>query len=124
MIRIASPAALSARRPRKKTPASAPAGPSPPAPLHLELARKVEGLPRDLGCVLIGLGAVGVAIPGPIPPGASFVLLGVIFLRPGLIVRFAGSLARRFPRLFRFLIAFVDDLRTDLRRRYPGSVGC
>lgn len=95
-----------------------------PTALHLELVRKLEGLPRDLGIVLIGVGTVGIAIPGPIPPGASFVLLGVVFLRPGLITRFAGPIARRFPRLFRFLIGFVDDLRRDLGRRYPGAVAC
>jgi len=97
--------------------------PRPPA-LHLELARKVEGLPRDLGWTLIGLGAVGIAIPGPIPPGTSFVLLGALFLRPSLLAKFAGPLARRFPKLFRFLIGFVDDLRADLERRYPGCVRC
>jgi hypothetical protein len=121
---IASPAAPSARRTRLKAPRRAPARPSAPAPPHLELTRKVEGLPKDMGVVLIGLGVVGIAIPGPIPPGASFVLLGVLFLRPGLIAKLAGSLARRFPRVFRFLIGFVDDLRTDLGRRYPNSVGC
>jgi len=67
---------------------------------------------------------IGIAIPDPIPPGASFVLLGVLFLRPGLIVRFAGPIARRFLRLFRFLIGFVDDLRRGLQRRYTGPVGC
>jgi hypothetical protein len=31
---------------------------------------------------------------------------------------------RRLPKLFRLLIGFVDDLRADLERRYPGSVRC
>jgi hypothetical protein len=93
-------------------------------PLHIELARQLEGLPRDLGIVLLGLGTIGVAIPGPVPPGASFVMLGAVLLRPGLLARFAGSLAARFPRLFRFLIDFVERLRIDLKRRYPGSIGC
>jgi hypothetical protein len=90
--------------------------------LHLELARKLDGLPRDVGVALIGLGTIGIAIPGPIPPGVSFVLLGTVFLWPRLIARLAGPLARRFPRLSRFLIDFVDDLRTDLERRYPGII--
>jgi hypothetical protein len=121
---IHSPAALAVRR---RSPATAAGGPSctaPSTPLHLRLARKVEGLPKDVGVILLGLGALGIAIPGPIPSGASFVLLGVLFLRPGLIVRFAGPLAGRFPRLFGFLIDFVDHLRIDLERRYPGSAGC
>ena len=124
MTTVASPAAPTSHRPRTAAPNRRPARPSEPAPLHLELARKVEGLPRDLGWVLIGLGAVGIAIPGPIPPGASFVLPGVLFLRPGLMAKLAGPLARRFPRLFRFMIGFVDDIHADLERRYPGSVRC
>jgi len=75
-----------------------------------------------VGIALIGLGAMGIAIPGPVPPGASFVLLGLVFLKPGLLARFAEPLARRFPRVFRFLIGFVDHLRIDLERRYPGAV--
>jgi hypothetical protein len=75
-----------------------------------------------VGVALIGLGAIGIVIPGPIPPGTSFVVLGVLFIWPGLLARFAGSLARRFPVLFRFLIGFVDHLQIDLERRYPGSV--
>jgi hypothetical protein len=93
-------------------------------PLHLELARQLEGLPRDLGTVLLGPGAIGVAIPGPIPAGPSFVVMGAVLHQPGLLARFARSLAARFPRLFRFLIGFVDRLRIDLERRYPGSIGC
>jgi hypothetical protein len=73
---------------------------------------------------LIGLGVIGVVIPGPIPPGASFALLGVVFVWPGLLARFAGPSARRLPRLFRFLIGFVDDLQIDLDQRYPGAVSC
>lgn len=119
MTRLRTPPATTASSRQRPSIAAEPA-----TDLHLELARKLEGLPTDLGIALISLGVIGVAIPGPIPPGASFVLLGVLFLRPGLIVRFAGPIARRFPRLFRFLIGFVDDLRLALERRYPGSVGC
>jgi hypothetical protein len=121
---IHSPAAPTVQRRRPAIAAGGPSCTAPSAPLHLRLARKVEGLPKDVGVVLLGLGALGIAIPGPSPPGASFVLLGVLFLRPGLIVRFAGPLAGRFPRLFGFLIDFLDHLRIDLERRYPGSVGC
>lgn len=118
---MTSPRTPATTPPRRERP-SIESGSAPA--LHLELARKVEGLPKDLGVALIGLGVIGIAIPGPIPPGASFVLLGLVFLRPGLIVRFAGPIARRFPRLVRFLIGFVDDLRLALERRYPGSAGC
>jgi hypothetical protein len=91
-------------------------------PLHLELAKKLGGLPPDLGVALMGLGLVGMVIPGPIPPGASFVLLGAAILSPGLAARFGGCLEGRLVGLLRLLIDFVDRLRTDLRKRYPGSV--
>ena len=70
----------------------------------------------------MGLGAVGVVIPGPVPRGASFVLVGAAFVWPGLIARFGGRFARWFPRILRVLIGFVDYLRYDSERRYPGSI--
>jgi hypothetical protein len=94
----------------------------PPLPPHQELARQLEGLPKDLGVTLVVLGIFGVVILGPIPPGFSFILMGVIALRPTLIERSGASLARRWPRLLRILIGLVAGFRRDLARRYPGSV--
>ena len=91
-------------------------------PLHRELAEKLSGLPRDLAVALISLGVVGVAIPGPVPLGSSFVVLGTVVLWPGLLVRTGGPLARRCPWVFRVLLDFTDHLRADLERRYPGSL--
>jgi hypothetical protein len=93
-----------------------------PAALHRELAGKLDALPKDLGVALVGLGLVGVLIPGPVPLGASFILMGAAFLWPGSLARFGGWLARRLPGIFRLLIDFVDHLGSDLNRRYPGSV--
>jgi hypothetical protein len=70
---------------------------------------------------LITFGLVGVAIPGPVPLGTSFVILGTVVLWPGVLARTGGPLARRCPRLFRVLVDFSDDLRADLERRYPRS---
>lgn len=90
-------------------------------PLHCQLADTIGSLPKDLAVMLISLGVVGVAIPGPIPPGASFILLGTVILWPGVLVRTGGPLAHRFPRVFRMLINFASDLHEGLDRRYPGS---
>jgi len=97
-------------------------GDRPPAirpGLHLELSRQVSGLPRDIGAILIGLGAIGVAIPGPIPSGTPLLAMGLVASFPRLIARLGGPMARRFPKLFRFLVDFVARLRIDLSRRYP-----
>ena len=93
-----------------------------PAALHRELARKLDALPKDIGVALMGLGALGVVIPGPVPLGASFILVGMAILSSGVIARFGGWLARRIPGTFRFLIEVIDRLFCDLNGRYPGSV--
>jgi hypothetical protein len=90
--------------------------------LHHDLAEKLGSLPKDLGVSLISLGVIGVVIPGPVPLGASFILLGTVALCPGLLARTGGPLARRCPRVFRVLIDFTDHFRADLARRYPGSL--
>jgi hypothetical protein len=95
---------------------------APDESLHLELARQLGGLPMDLGTSLLVLGTFGVIIPGPVPPGLSFILLGLVVLRPSILARTGGPLARRFPRAFHILISLVTQFRSDLARRYPGSV--
>jgi hypothetical protein len=81
-----------------------------------------DSMPASVWVALLGLGAVGVVIPGPVPLGASFVLMGAALLWPGFLARFGGWLARRLPGIWRVPIAFVDPLRSDMQRRYPGSV--
>jgi hypothetical protein len=117
---MTSPLTRAAKSPRGRPVGAKPIAARPD--LHLDLARQIEGLPRDLGAMLIGLGAVGIAIPGPIPSGTPFVAVGLICSFPRLIARFGGPLGRRFPKLFRFLVDFVARLRLDLRRRYPECV--
>ena len=92
----------------------------PPVPLHIELAQKLAGLPPDVGALLVGAGAAGLIIPGPIPPGTPFLVLGTVILCPALVVKLGAWLARKWPALFRFMIAFIHRFRLQLARRYPG----
>jgi hypothetical protein len=110
------------RRPRR-TAKKTTRRPSMPEP-GLALARIIESLPKDLGIVLIGLGTIGIVIPGPVPAGASFVLLGTLLCWPRLLMKLSGPLARRFPRLLRMFAMFLDRLTIDLERRYPTVVAC
>lgn len=120
-----------ARAASRKAPRGVRAGPPAHGPglsiahdesrLHHDLARKLAELPHDLGYAMLILGVVGVAIPGPVPMGTPFVVLGTIVLWPGLLARTGGPLARRCPCIFRILVDFADHLRSDLERRYPGS---
>ena len=122
MKKARSSAAHAKKRAKPVEAAPKPSVRSPATPLHLELAEQLEGLPRDVGIVLLGVGTVGVLIPGPIPPGLSFVVLGALFLLPRLVARFGGWMARAWPFLFRVLIGLIERLRTGLQRRFPGSI--
>jgi hypothetical protein len=93
---------------------------APGAP-HRELANRLRGVPKEVGVILLGIGVVGVAVPGPIPPGLPVVLLGTCILCPS-IVSLLGRLARTFPRLFQVLSRFIERLMLDLERRYPAPV--
>ena len=116
-----TPPAAACKQKRRAAKAPRPACPPSSEPPHIQLAQKLELLPRDVGVALMGLGTAGVVIPGPIPPGFSFVLLGSVFVFPRLIARFGGWLSAKCPSAFRLLIAFVDHLHVDLAMRYPGS---
>ena len=82
-------------------------GECPPPLLHIELAQQLDSLPKDLAVALLVLGSCGVVIPGPVPPGFSFVLLGTVAIRPSLLMHGGGCLARRFPKVFWVLIRFA-----------------
>ena len=90
--RSSRPAPLS----KRSVTAVKPTGGSAP-PLHLELAWQLDGLPKDLGVTLLVLGTFGIAIPGPVPPGFSFILLGVLALRPSMIERSGAPWRGGFP---------------------------
>jgi len=93
----------------------------PPGFEASRLERTLERLPRDVGVVLITLGAAGLVIPGPIPPGTPFLVVGAVFLCPKLARPLGGRLRRRFPTFYNALDDQVTRFRSDLERRYPGS---
>jgi hypothetical protein len=105
-----------------RTCAAAPSGPFPraagvPTPGGLETA--VGDLPRDVGAAFLVLGAIGMVIPGPVPPGISFVAVATAILWPGLVRPWERWLRRRFPAFHRRLVAQIERFRTSLERRYP-----
>ena len=85
------------------------------------LTNVVQRLPKDIGIVLLVLGAVGVVIPGPIPPGGSLILVGLFLTCPPLARRFDRWFKRRLPVLYNGLEQAVSRLEADLARRYPRS---
>ena len=89
-------------------------------PLNLVLARKLDGLPKDMGITLIGLGAAGVVIPGIIPPGISFILLGGALVWPRSLAGISGWVAKRCPWMVQVLIDFVQPLSIRSGESLPG----
>lgn len=85
------------------------------------LDETLRRLPRDVGLVLLSIGAVGIAIPGPVPPGTPFLLAGAVFACPSLARRFSGRFRARFPALYDGFHDQVRRFQSDLERRYPGS---
>jgi hypothetical protein len=88
---------------------------------RLRLEVRLRRLPRDVGVVLLTVGAAGLLIPGPLPPGTPFVLAGAIFLCPRLLRPVGGCLLRRIPVVFKVFEGQVWRFQSDLERRYPGS---
>ena len=86
------------------------------------LESSVRGLPRETGIAPVVVGAEGMVIPGPVPPGALLLGAGLVILWPRLLPGFAGWLRERFPGLHQRLVAMIEGLRAGLKRRYPGSV--
>jgi hypothetical protein len=86
------------------------------------LETSVRGLPRETGVALVVVGAAGVMIPGPMPPGARLLGAGLVILWPRLPRGFEGWLRGRFPKLHRRLVAMNEGLRAGPKRLYPGSV--
>ena len=87
----------------------------------MRLEVKLNQLPRDVGIVLITVGVVGLVIPGPVPPGTTFLVVGAVFLSPRLLRPCSGYLRRRIPVVYQAFEGQVSRFHSDLERRYPGS---
>jgi hypothetical protein len=82
-----------------------------------EQARRIEGMPKEVGVLLVMVGLAGLVLPGPF--GTPFILMGGVALWPRAFRGVDGAFERRFPKAHdqaaRVVIRFLDDLE----RRYP-----
>jgi len=86
-----------------------------------QLVLRIDQLPRDIGWLLIYVGALGFVLPGII--GTPFLIAGGAVLMPGgpkLLSRLVG---RNPPRFVRAGIKQITRLLSDLDRRYPRLPG-
>lgn len=85
-------------------------------PISIE---SIEGLPKEVGVLLIALGVLGLALPGPI--GTPALVAGGVVLWPRGFRGVARYLERRFPSFHRASFRQLGRFLTDLERRYPSQ---
>lgn len=82
-----------------------------------ETLTTVEGLPKELGVLLVVSGIGGLLLPGPV--GTPFLLMGGVILWPAGFRRVDRYVEKRFPRLHREGMTQMARFVRDLERRYP-----
>jgi hypothetical protein len=79
--------------------------------------RKLEELPRDVGVVLVSVGALGLVLPGMM--GAPMFVAGGLLLWPRSFRGLENWLRRSNPALYDQGMKQISRYLDDLERRYP-----
>ena len=87
---------------------------------HRSTIQMIKDLPTPVGVLLLGLGIVGVILPGPM--GTPLVVAGGLVLAPRTFTKVETYVRRRFPQLHRSGLAMVERYVSDLEKRYPTKV--
>ena len=77
----------------------------------------IQGVPKELGVLLVVGGIGGLLLPGPV--GSPFLILGGVILWPTAFSRVEKCFEKRFPRIHRQGMMQIARFVTDLERRYP-----
>jgi hypothetical protein len=86
-------------------------------PLEANPAERLGKLPRELGILLVSVGAVGTILPGIV--GAPAILAGGLVLWPAAFGRVEGWLRRTCPEIHRQGFHQIGRFLDDLGNRYP-----
>jgi hypothetical protein len=79
--------------------------------------RRIKDLPRELGVMLVSVGALGVVLPGVM--GAPALVAGGLVLWPGTFGGLEEWLRRRNPGLYHRGMQQLGRFLDDMERRYP-----
>jgi len=106
-----------------------PAGPDPTShetrvdaePLHTpeeeaELTR-IKDLPKEVGVMLMTVGALGFVLPGVV--GTPAVIAGGLVLWPKAFGKVENWFERRFPKVHKQSLYQINRYLNDLENRYP-----
>jgi hypothetical protein len=79
--------------------------------------QRIQDLPKEVGVMLVTVGAVGVVLPGMM--GTPAIIAGGLVLWPGAFGGLESWFRRRNPGLYRRGIRQIGRFLDDLERRYP-----
>lgn len=85
------------------------------------MSRKIRELPRDVGVMLVAVGACGMVLPGMV--GGPAILAGGLALWPRAFGRVESWFGRKFPRAHREGMRQIGRYLDDLDRRYSYTQG-
>jgi hypothetical protein len=81
--------------------------------------RRIEDLPKEVGVMLVSVGALGVVLPAM--AGAPALVAGGLVLWPRTFGRFERWFERRYPGTYQHGMRQIGRYLDDLERRFPES---
>ena len=88
---------------------------------NAELSQKIRELPKDVGVMLVAVGACGMVLPGMV--GGPAILAGGLALWPKAFNRVDSWFGRTFPKAHREGMRQIGRYLDDLDRRYSFTKG-
>jgi hypothetical protein len=88
-----------------------------PAPIDEPTLLRIKDLPKEVGVMLVSVGALGLALPGLM--GTPAIIAGGLVLWPSSFTPLEGWFRRRNPDLYRRGMQQIGRFLDDLERRYP-----
>lgn len=83
--------------------------------------RQIRELPKEVGLMLVSVGALGMVLPGMM--GTPALIAGGLVLWPKAFGRVEDWFGRRHPKAHRQGLRQVGRFLADLERRYPAASG-
>jgi hypothetical protein len=84
-----------------------------------EVREKLRRLPPEVGTVLVGVGVLGMILPGLV--GTPILIAGAVVLVPTVFDKCDRWTQKRFPQSHRIGMRYVERFIDDLEKRYPGT---
>jgi hypothetical protein len=81
--------------------------------------KRIKDLPKEVGVMLITVGALGLVLPGLV--GTPAVIAGGLVLWPKAFGKVENWFERRFPKMHKQSLYQINRYLNDLESRYPDA---